>query len=321
MRRSRQNKQMVERFTTDCSTAPTPAVPVNNPSCPLFTRNRPATGCAEKGKFSAYPNTARCPTYNPGAPCKQPCAIPTGPYDPYDSSTWTAAGLGACLDYKDILDPVCKCNAGLITDYKKLCDDPGDPLAPINYHGKSGSLCAEFTSSKGIWTKEQAAHFRKMCPQSCGTCPNVAGTCTCLGPDGSPSTQGAWGAAHQKTGYDLRQVGVDDVNLSALSKCSLCIPDPVGADSSANRLGNIWKARPGVDLLPKGSYCSCSNGTNLGCCSGRCHLNNTNGDLYCGTAGWWGYCERNEDCGSGNCMKGMNPFYPNLSYCYWAKRR
>ena len=133
--------------------------------------------------------------------------------------------------------------------------------------------------------------------------------CECLTPNSSapgfgslqtPSYPGAWSKANQKTGYDLKQVGVDSgisPNLK-LPKCSLCLPDQgFWGDSESNLLGNI-NTTPGMDWK---SYCSCSNGKNLGCCSGKCHLNPKNGNLYCGRAGWMGSCHRDADCGSGRC--------------------
>ena len=367
MQRSRYRKiyrPTVEGFALGDCTLHIPDPQPSFDSCPRFQPGKPALGCADyQGPFSAYPRIARCADYNPGTTCKEPCVVPTGPFDPNDSSTWEAAGLGVCIGRGGDVNAQCKCNGAMIkAGAAQICDTgPPKPGAPINYQGRRGSACAAYTipatpgkcikgpnttdafcnpickngfpclpadrtkcinsgckyvpdTPPSRWTAEQAAVYRKQCPQTCGLCPTL-GACECLGPDGfSPSTVGSWAKANQNTGFDLKQVGVDDVKLTALPKCSLCIPDATGGDSKTNLLGNIYKD------LPPGSYCSCSNGKNLGCCSGKCHLNNTNGDLYCGAADWWGYCERNADCVSGTCMTGANPFQPSLGYCWWYSK-
>ena len=166
--------------------------------------------------------------------------------NPFAPVNWYGKRGSKCSSYT-IPDRFNVCAAGENTT-QKFCNTIC-PKGPCDPKKCTDSGCVfKKTLPGSVYTEQEAADFRQMCPQTCGVCPG-AGECQCLAPDGTPSVKGSWGQAHQNTGWPLKQVGVDDgINITSLPKCSLCIPD-IHPDGSLNRLGNI-------KTLPPGSYCS-----------------------------------------------------------------
>ena len=100
--------------------------------------------------------------------------------------------------------------------------------------------------------------------------------CTCLGPDGSPSSAETWGDASIKgvTGR-WQQQSVDTIGNDNLNKCGVCMPDGDDYDG-------LYDFRE--DTCMEGSG-------NFGCCSGTCS------DGVCG-------CKCDSDCSSNHYCDG-----------------